>query len=342
MQGCFTYGRFRGKALHDTGVKNVIARPHPVNLNASREVRNLLNRLYDTAGKGIISGQHNYYEQPEEWTVMAGQKSGKIPGLWGSDFAYKTYGDLHVMRQHLVNIAVKRWNSGQIVCFTYHQIKPSDEEGAGWSSVQGDYSESEMEELVTPGTELYNRWLERTDEIAGYLKQLRDVNVPVLWRPYHEMNAGFFWWGGRPEPFKKLWINLYQRFTEYHDLTNLLWVWNPNKPDQWAYDFEDYYPGHEYVDALAIDIYGGDFAQAYYDRLLAVAEGRPVGIGECGNLPDIDIIAQDQPQYVWFMTWADYLTSYNTISMIRNVYKHPYTINAGETEISEGSVDTVR
>ena len=31
-----------------------------------------------------------------------------------------------------------------------------------------------------------------------YLQQLKDAGVPVLFRPLHEMNEGWAWWGGRP------------------------------------------------------------------------------------------------------------------------------------------------
>jgi mannan endo-1,4-beta-mannosidase len=33
---------------------------------------------------------------------------------------------------------------------------------------------------------------------AGHLKKLQEANIPVIWRPYHENNGTWFWWGGRP------------------------------------------------------------------------------------------------------------------------------------------------
>jgi mannan endo-1,4-beta-mannosidase len=45
------------------------------------------------------------------------------------------------------------------------------------------------------------------DVIAWFLKQLDYAEVPVLWRPYHEMNGGWFWWGQKKgeSGYKKLW-----------------------------------------------------------------------------------------------------------------------------------------
>jgi len=52
--------------------------------------------------------------------------------------------------------------------------------------------------LIAQGTKLHEAWQAQVDEAADHLKTLRDAKVPVLWRPYHEMNANFFWWGGKP------------------------------------------------------------------------------------------------------------------------------------------------
>jgi mannan endo-1,4-beta-mannosidase len=41
---------------------------------------------------------------------------------------------------------------------------------------------------------LFERWCAQVGVIAGYLKQLWEARVPILWRPYHEVNGGWFWW----------------------------------------------------------------------------------------------------------------------------------------------------
>ncbi len=66
------------------------------------------------------------------------------------------------------------------------------------------------------------------------LKKLYDANVPVLWRPFHEMNGIWFWWGNRPGEggIKELWKIMYYRYTDHHRLNNLIWVWNHNTPEQ--------------------------------------------------------------------------------------------------------------
>jgi len=303
----------------------------PVNANATAEAKQLLQKLYDTTGKGILSGQHNYYEVPNESTALAEQLTGYHPALWGSDFAYYTGGDIHALRQAMTDTAAAKWNSGTLVALTYHQIRPNDPITSGWESVQGTYTEQEMEELVTPGTTLYQKWEQSLAVIVPYLKQLQTKKVPVLWRPYHEMNATWFWWGGKPEQFKKLWINMYNYLTIEQGLDNLIWVWNPNAINEWTLPMEAYYPGHEYVDALAVDIYNNDYKASDYEALLALGGGRPIAIGENGELPNIGHVEEHFPRYVWFMTWPSHLTGNNSIPFIQSTFAHAYTINNGET-----------
>lgn len=303
-----------------------------VNKDASYEAKALLNYLYDISGKGIISGQFNYIESPDMWTNRSIEITGKQPGLWGADFSFYFGVDLPTARQELVNTAIEQWKNGSIVALCFHEQKPNDPWDEGWGSVQGHYSDIEMNELVTPGTTLYNQWLADIDKIAEYLKQLRDAGVPVLWRPYHEMNGGWFWWGGRGPQFIQLWKNMYDRFTNYHQLNNLIWEWGPNANNDWADPLVDYYPGDDYVDFCAVDIYDG-FKAAYYDETLEVAGGKPIAIGECGTLPNLDELKANQPQYCFFMAWGNLLEAQNSTAQIQEVYNHPYVLNADRMNI---------
>ncbi|WP_187355304.1 glycosyl hydrolase [Paenibacillus tengchongensis] len=303
----------------------------PVNPNASAAAAALLDRLYATVGHAVYTGQHNYYEAPGEWYDTAAELTGYYPSLWGSDFAYYIGGDMAALRQGMIDEAIAQGQAGAMVTLTYHQIRPSDPATSGWESVTGDVTPAQMADIVTPGTALYAAWLAQVDEVAGYLAQLRDAGIPVLWRPYHEMNAEFFWWGARPELFRQLWHNMYDRFTNEHGLNNLLWVWSPNAESSWAYDSQPYYPGHDEVDVLAMDIYNNDFRDSYYNKLNKLSGGRVIAVGENGELPDMEMLREKQPRYAYFMTWSNYLTDKNSLSAIQAVYSHPRAINNGET-----------
>jgi hypothetical protein len=55
-------------------------------------------------------------------------------------------------------------------------------------------------------------------------------------------------------------------------------------------EFSNYYPGNDYLDILALDVYGRDFKQSYYDSLMALSKGKPVTLGEVGNPPTLEIL----------------------------------------------------
>jgi mannan endo-1,4-beta-mannosidase len=182
---------------------------------------------------------------------------------------------------------------------------------------------------------LNKRWEAQVDKIAGYLKQLQEAKVPVLWRPYHEMNGLWFWWGDKkgPEGYQALWKMMFERFTNVHHLNNLLWVWNANAPrdipfDQ-AYPYHHFYPGHAYVDVLATDVYHFDYEDRDYLELLELAEGKLIALGECGELPNTRIL-QVQPGFSWFMVWANWIQIDNSPQRVKEIYDHPQVITHDE------------
>ena len=200
----------------------------PVNPNATKEAQELLNYLSGISGENILSGQHNYSHELLRSTDSVIAITGKTPVIWGTDFL-----GTPETRQNLVEEAIRQYKAGSIVTFMYHQVKPFDPDSLGFArSVKGRVTDREWEQIVTPGSEYYNMLLEKIDDVAGYLKQLQEAGVPVLWRPYHEMNGMWFWYGNRPGPdgFVKLWKIMYDRYVNYHKLNNLIWVWNANAP----------------------------------------------------------------------------------------------------------------
>ena len=65
------------------------------------------------------------------------------------------------------------------------------------------------------------------DAVSEQLKKLADADVPVLWRPLMEAGGDWFWWGASgADAYRWLWELMYTRMTEYHQLNNLLWIWN--------------------------------------------------------------------------------------------------------------------
>lgn len=234
----------------------------------------------------------------------------------------------HAMRQALVERIKAQHKKGHIITLMWHALKPGKGDRGPYEDLwmPGGLPPDQWEELITPGSALHQKWLADVDAIAVYLKQLRDARIPVLWRPYHEMNGVWFWWGNKPGPkgYQRLWIMLYERLALHHGLNNLLWVWNAHAPrdrkNDEAYPYADFYPGAEYVDMLASDVYRQDYQQSHHDDLLPLANGKPIALAEVGELPPDDVLDR-QPEWVWVMPWGHLGFLFNTEDEIRAFYR---------------------
>lgn len=304
-----------------TGCAESSTRDHfePVNENSSEEVRELLDYLYSLSGKHVLSGQHNYSSRLTRSTDSVYAITGSYHAVWGSDFGDRKY------REKMLDEAIRKYKQGYIITLMYHQGAPIDSIPEEVIPYRYAMSDQEWSDLVTYGTETNTRWLDDIDRVADGLKKLQEEGIPVLWRPYHEMNGSWFWWCDKKgeQGIVKVWEMMFKRFSEYHQLNNLIWVWNANAPRDWkddeAYAYDLYYPGHKYVDVLATDIYKGDYKQSHHDQLLELGEGRLIALGECGILPTPEIL-DSMNKFAWFMDWATFIYRKNEAEDVQRLY----------------------
>jgi mannan endo-1,4-beta-mannosidase len=158
--------------------------------------------------------------------------------------------------------------------------------------------------------------------------------VPVLFRPYHEINGNWFWWGGREgkDGSAALYRQIYDRFVNVHHLDNLLWVWNANAPGGSAGAIEGYYPGAQYADVITMDIYS-EFKQEYYTSILALAGGKPIALGEVGGLPSPEVL-QQQPRWTYFMCWSEFIQEHNPLDLVIAVYHAPQVLTREDARLA--------
>ena len=319
-------------------VAPAVSAPSAVNPHASPEARTLLRYLDSISGKYTITGQHNFPNEGSRWTDRTYDLTGKYPGLFGADFGFSAGDDKDSIEGRPAMIAEieRQYRNGSVIALTWHAVRPTEDEPVTFrDSVQGHLTDFEWRELLTPGTDLYKRWCAQVDVIAGYLTQLRDAHVAVLFRPYHEMNGNWFWWGGRPgkNGSSALYRQLYDRFVNYHKLDNLLWVWNVNSPSGNAGTLADYFPGVEYVDVPSVDNYG-EFKRGYYDDVLALAGEKPIALAEVGAAPSLDIL-KEQPKWAYFMIWAGLAEILNPLDKLREVFNGPNLLNRDDPRLRD-------
>ncbi|WP_455601209.1 glycosyl hydrolase [Bacteroides rodentium] len=135
---------------------------------------------------------------------------------------------------------------------------------------------------------------------VAYLKLLRDADIPVLWRPFHEAAGGWFWWGKDAASFKSLWIAMFNYF-KTEGLDNLIWVWTTEGNDA------DWYPGDQYVDIVGRDIYNKETADCVseYTSIAGNYGNKIVSLSECGTVGLISEQWASGARWSWFMPWYD-------------------------------------
>lgn len=279
----------------------------PVTPNASPEARALLKVLYAISTRYTIVGQHNYPGDQDFYTRRAAALNKKTPALYGTDWGFAAADDKDTAysRRDTVRELIKQYQSGSIIALCWHEVPPTEDEPVTFrGDIQKKISDADFEQVLTPGTPLNKHWCAQVDVIAEYLKQLQDAHVPVLWRPYHEINGAWFWWNGRrgDRGSKALYRQMFDRLVHFHKLNNLIWVWNPDQPTSPDKQFVDFFPGQDCVDVLGLDDYAV-FQQSFYDDLNALSDGKVLAISECGTIPPLEIYAR-QPKWAYFMRWS--------------------------------------
>jgi mannan endo-1,4-beta-mannosidase len=335
--GYFDLDNIKLEASLPAEIQNVAANlVTPVPSHNADSVYNLLAGLY---GKVILSGQ---YGGATEFNHIK-EVSGKTPAIRGFDLIdYSPSRVEHGASSSETEKAIEWSRQRGMVTFCWHWNAPTgliDQPGKEWW--RGFYSEATTFDISKAmndaGSEERTLILRDIDVIAVQLKELADANVPVLWRPLHEAEGKWFWWGAKgAEPCKWLWKFLFDRLVNHHQLNNLIWVWTSTGTT----DALNWYPGDEYVDMIGADIYlpSGSYGSNLitFDNLAKLYEGRKIiALSENGTIPDPEKLFKEGAAWGWFSTWSgDFITdgAMNTEAHIDKVFNHDYVITLDEID----------
>ena len=283
----------------------------PANPSANPKAKAILrffHELDSRKNKRVLSGQFTDFGNGAKLQIMRDiqAQTGQWPALLGADYADFGKGGLTFRIPN--QTCLDYWKQGGLVTISAHLPNPANPKGGGLRDKGVD-----LETLLAPDSETHTRWMAQLDQMAGGLQELKDAGVVVLWRPFHEMNGGWFWWGAKePAAFIKVWRHMFTYFSQTKGLNNLLWVYGPNHGPKTA----AYYAGDQYVDIIGLDAYTDDIDPQHikgYQEMVAL--GKPFGFTEYGphgasNPPGdydyrrfIDGISTNFPKTVFFMSW---------------------------------------
>jgi len=254
-----------------------------------------------------------------------------------------------------VAVSVQANKLGAIVSLSAHM--PNFAQVAAKGQVKGEYDFSGFTSVVTegdvvrrvlPGGDLNPVFTAYLDKIAAYGLALQAQNIPVLFRPYHENNGSWFWWGAAhcsASEFKNLFRYTEEYLRDTKGVHNFLYVYSPNGPFTDEADYLTRYPGDAFVDVPGFDMYqekpqakdnwmdnfgaNMDIVQAF-----AAKHGKITTIPETGILCGKDtlgLIGAKRPdwftealevlskhQFPYFSTWSNFNA---------NVFDQPYMVD---------------
>jgi glycosyl hydrolase family 26 len=239
-----------------------VAQPLPCDPGATKETINLYRNLKRLANKGFLFGHQDDLAYGVHWKYEKGRSDindvvKDYPAVFGWEIGRieidKPVNLDSVPFDKMRGYIEQAYNKGSVITISWHLNNPLTGKSA-WDPAPGTVAS------VLPGGEknaLFTSWL---DKVAAFFESLKGRNgelIPIIFRPFHELNGSWFWWGGKNATPQEL-ISLYRFTVSYlRDVKNvhhLLYAYNT---DRFATK-EEYlqrYPGDEFVDVVGFDIY---------------------------------------------------------------------------------------
>ncbi|NQW99351.1 hypothetical protein HQ447_01740 [bacterium] len=303
----------------------------PVDPAATPAARSLLASIASNYGLKTYSGQHDADDLP-----LIQSLSGKLPAILAGDLIdYSPTRVEHAgLPANVTESLITQAGEGHILSVMWHWNAPSgllNTPAQPWW--RGFYTEATTFDLAAaladPNSAHYALILRDIDAIAIQLRKLSQANLPILFRPLHEAEGGWFWWGAKgPAAYKKLWQLLFTRLTQHHGIHNLLWVLTVEDPA--------WYPGDAVVDVIGVDAYPDDRSDALFSRwepLRNRFDGvKPIALTEFGGVPDIEKMQRLGIWWSWFCSWqgAQYGPQSAPAATVQRIYQSTAVLTRDE------------
>ena len=226
---------------------------------ATTETVNLYRNLKDGISNGVLFGQQDAVAYGIGWWAESGRSDiksvcGDYPAVYGWDL-----GDVG-QTKNLDGVSfsdMKYWIKeiyarGGVNTISMHLDNPVTG-GDAWDN-------SSAVPSILPGQSHHNSYLQTLDKIAAFLKDLKTSGgtyIPIIFRPYHEHNHTWSWWGSSActaDEYNALWKMTVDYLKDTHNIHHLIYTISPQEIQSQA-EYLERYPGDDYVDVLGLDYY---------------------------------------------------------------------------------------
>ena len=240
-----------------------------VDKNASTETVALFYNLRNLGKTKIIIGQqdafNSFYQNSGSSDIK--KTTGNDPSILGSDFMFITDKDnpnnnWYVQQENkIIQDTKDAYAKGMINTFCWHLREPYNEKSFYSADMTSEQRTDAFKSLL-PGGKFNDWYKKKLDKVASVVSNLKDTNgkqIPIIFRPFHEFDGNWFWWGANYCTAEE-YISVY-RFTinylrDTKNVHNILFAFSPDNSYTTPSSYLSRYPGDDYVDILGMDNYG--------------------------------------------------------------------------------------
>ncbi|MEH6679044.1 MAG: glycosyl hydrolase [Sediminicola sp.] len=269
------------------------------NISASPETKELYQKVARLGATGYAFGHQDttaygigWRYQNDTFRSDVHDVTGDFPAVHGFDLGYLEMGNPENLDKvsfcSMSRLMAMAHENGAIVTVSWHANNPLTLKNT-WDTTPV------VSQILTDGSlhGLYREWLGNLAHFFNNLKDNAGNSIPVIFRPFHEMNGAWFWWGSgscSPTEYKQLWRETFTILTQELGVENILFAYSPNALEK-SEDYLKYYPGDGYVDILGLDCYQYNGPEAFSDTLskdlaimkwAAMEKGKPFALTEVG------------------------------------------------------------
>ncbi len=238
---------------------------HLIDKKATRETQALFINLARLSEKHTLFGHQHATEYGHGWegkenTSDVKSVVGSHPAVIGVDlmgFSGVPENEITQNMEALRKNVVDTYNRGAVTTIAWHFNNPVSGGGFYWV----DKVSKPAVKYIIPGGEAHDEYkliLKRIGQWANSLKGNDGTLAPVIFRPYHEFDGNWFWWGDAhctPDEFKALWRFTVSYLRDSLSVHNFIYAFSPDNKFNSEEDFLRRYPGNEWVDMVGMDNY---------------------------------------------------------------------------------------
>lgn len=233
---------------------------------ATEETKALFRNLLVLSKNHTLFGHQHATEYGHGWAGDEDRSdvksvTGSHPAVIGVDimgFSGRPQQEVDKAKADVRKIVVDTYNRGGVVTVAWHFSNPVSDGGFYWK----DSVSKPAVRYIIPGGEAHDTYkeiLRGIGEWANNTKGADGKTVPMIFRPFHEFDGGWFWWG-KPHATREEFISLW-KFTvgflrDSMGVHNFIYAFSPDNRFNSEEEYLERYPGNEWVDLVGMDNYG--------------------------------------------------------------------------------------